>query len=193
MVGDEIGDEGRIEPEDERDQAAEAADAPEEEARDAEAWPQDAAEGGLDNGGGRREDPESDAPTSRDWDAEWAGITSGLHLREVRHLRGDVPRSGAGVGPRDYSPREMTAAEIDADARYEPPVPTIPRGTRATRLAWAGIGSGLLLLLLGVLAFSQAPTWFFLLCLALVVAGCVALFTRLPARRTDEGDDGAQV
>lgn len=101
---------------------------------------------------------------------------------------GDTPRIGAGQGPRDYSP-----PEIEDEDRWVPDEPPPATGDRLTRLAWAGIAGGPLLLLLAVVAFHRAPPWYVAACIAVFVGGCVLGFLRLPQRHRDPDDDGAEV
>ena len=129
--------------------------------------------------------PEQPQP-DRDWDAEWEGLTAPLAQEPRIHLISDAPDLGAGHGPRDYAPPEV-------EESWQPEEPPPLTANRSARLAWAGIVSGPLLMLLAVIAFGTAPVWFVGACIALFVGGCVWGFLRLPARRRDDGDDGAAV
>ena len=129
---------------------------------------------------------ENQAETPRDWDAEWASITSDLGPTRPRFLLSDTPRIGAGQGARDYSPAE------DPDEDRFIPVPPEPVGTsRVTTFAWAALIAGPVLMLLAVIAFDSAPAWYVATCLAIFLTGCVIGFTRLPGNRRDDGDGSA--
>lgn len=137
---------------------------------------------------GPQEPTSGEAESSeRDWDAEWRSLTGDL-LPGVRgsYRMGDLPVIGAGQGPRDYSPPEVIE-------RWEPADPGPATASTATRLAWAGIAGGPLLMVLALVAFHEAPGWFVAICLAIFVAGCVLGFRQLPQRRRDYDDDGAAV
>lgn len=99
---------------------------------------------------------------------------------------GDRPEFGAGTGPRDYTP-------VPEDDSWEPPQVAATTAPLRTRIAWAAIIGGPLLLLLALVAFRSAPTWYVAGALAIFVAGCVLAFLQLPQRRREPGDDGAQV
>lgn len=128
----------------------------------------------------------------RDWDGEWQALAAGLGSPQTepearrRFVMGDRPAFGAGSGPRDYIP------EPEDDSWEPPPVPPAT-GDRRARLAWAGILGGPLMMLLALIAFRTAPTWYIWVSIALFVAGCVYGFRLLPQRRRDPDDDGAEV
>lgn len=142
----------------------------------------------LPRGEGREdEEPEREEP-ERDWDAEWRDLTAPLAAEPRPHLLSDLPRVGAGQGPRDYSP-----PEDPEDDHWHPEEPPPVTGSTRTRLAWAGIISGPLLLVLAVVSLGRADVWFVGLSLVLFVGGCLLGLSQLPKRRRDVGDDGAQV
>lgn len=134
--------------------------------------------------GERRED---EGP-ERDWDAEWRELTAPLTSEPRPHLLSDTPRVGPGQGPRDYSP-----PEIPDEDHWQPEEPPPVTSSTRTRLAWAGIISGPLLLVLAVVALGRAEVWFVGLSLVLFVVGCLLGLSQLPDRRRDPGDDGAEV
>lgn len=146
-------------------------------------------------------EPTAGPSSERDWNAEWAALTSDLEPPSAPSLApragssagsfgrpvyrmSDVPVTGAGSGPRDYTP----APEDDA---WEPDLPPQRPMNRLTALAWAAIAGGPLLMLLALLGFGSAPPWYVAACVALFVTGCVLGFARLPRRH--DGDDGAEV
>ena len=96
------------------------------------------------------------------------------------------------TGPRDHTP-------APEDEHFSPPVPTAhPPLDRTTRLGWAGLVAGLVVLVVVVAVGSELlPRWVPLLGVALLVGGFVALVSRLHRSPTDEDDhdpdDGAVV
>ncbi len=145
----------------------------------------DVAAAGAARGGGRGPRA-AGSRAERDWDAEWRSITSDLTPPRRSYLVSDTPVVGAAQGPRDYTPAE----DPDEDAFVPVPLEHTPMD-RVTRLAWAAIVAGPVLMLLAVVAFDRAPTWYVATCLGLFLTGCVIGFTRLPARREDDRGDGA--
>lgn len=143
-----------------------------------------AAPSGATQDGGDPADERTRA--ERDWDAEWRSITSDLTPPRRSYLVSDTPVVGAAQGPRDYTPAE----DPDEDAFIPVPLEHAPMD-RATRIAWTAIVAGPVLMLLAVVAFDRAPTWYVATCLGIFLTGCVIGFTRLPARREDDGGDGA--
>lgn len=131
-------------------------------------------------------------PPDRDWDAEWRSLTSDLAPPRPRYLVSDTPSVGANQGPRDYSAPEAPDEDPDDDL-YVPELPPRQPRDRLTSLAWAAIAAGPALLLLAVIAFDRAPSWYVATCLGLFVGGCVVAFTRLPGSRRDDGGDGSAV
>lgn len=132
--------------------------------------------------------PEDDPERERDWDAEWQDLTAPLAAAPRPHFLSDTPVVGAGQGPRDYSP------SVDPDdEHWQPEVPPPATGSTRTRLAWAGIIAGPLLLVLARVTIGYAEVWFVGLCLVLFVGGCLLGFTQLPRRDRDDGDSGAKV
>ncbi|MBN8883285.1 MAG: hypothetical protein J0H73_13340 [Salana multivorans] len=141
----------------------------------------DAPDDGADDGAGSE-------PDERDWDAEWRDLTGPLAAEPRRFLLSDTPRIGAGTGPRDYSP-----PDDPDDESWHPEEPPPATGSTRTRLAWAGIIGGPLLMLLAVVTFGSAEVWFVGLSLVLFVGGCALGFSQLPKRHRDPDDDGAEV
>lgn len=142
--------------------------------------------GGGDGGDDGRADADDRSRAERDWDAEWRSITSDLTPPRRSYLISDTPVVGAAQGPRDYTPTE----DPDEDAFVPVPVEHAPMD-RLTRLAWTAIVAGPVLMLLAVVAFDRAPTWYVATCLGIFLTGCVIGFTRLPAGRDDDRGDGA--
>ncbi|PWD49848.1 hypothetical protein C8046_03240 [Serinibacter arcticus] len=64
---------------------------------------------------------------------------------------------------------------------------------RLTRIAWAAIAAGPLLMLLAVVAFDRAPSWYVAVCIGIFLTGCIIGFTRLPGGRDHDEGDGAAV
>lgn len=114
---------------------------------------------------------------------------SGLDRR-----RTDVPAAGGREdvldggwsGPRDYREPE--------DEGFVPPEPPpLPRGDVVTRLAWAGVVGGPLVMLIAALAWKTLPGVLLMAAVIGFVAGFVVLVARLPGDREDDDDDGAVV
>lgn len=86
--------------------------------------------------------------------------------------------------PRAYAP-------VPADEHFSPPPPTPhPPLEKTTRLGWAGLVAGLLLLVVVVAVGSDTlPRWLPLVGVALLVGGFVALVSRLHRSSADEDDD----
>ena len=172
----------------------ETAAQPPEHEPDPENGPEDDGATATSTGGGPVTPPADEAgPRSstpeegdRDWDAEWASITSELGPRRPRYLMSDTPRVGAGQGARDYTP-----AEDPDENRFVPDQPERVGTSRAVKIAWAAIVAGPALMLLAVFAFDSAPPWYVATCLAIFLTGCVIGFTRLPGNRRDGGDGSA--
>ena len=86
----------------------------------------------------------------------------------------------------------------ELDEHFVPPEPPpLPRGDTISRLAWAGVIGGPLVLLLaallgGYLPF-PVPTAVLLLALAAFIGGFVTLVARMPGESPDDPDHGAVV
>ncbi|KIH98799.1 hypothetical protein LP52_11055 [Streptomonospora alba] len=75
-----------------------------------------------------------------------------------------------------------------------PPPPPLPRGDLTSRLSWAGLFGGPLLLLGSMLLGTSLPGWLAFLAVAAFIAGFVVLVVRMGDRPPDDGpDDGAVV
>jgi len=108
--------------------------------------------------------------------------------RENRFQGGPVDPTG----PRDHTP-------TPEDEHFSPPVPAVhPPLEKTTRLGWAGLVAGLVVLVVVVAVGSELlPRWVPLLGVALLVGGFAALVSRLHRSPPDEDDhdpdDGAVV
>ncbi|GAA2412590.1 hypothetical protein GCM10010420_47430 [Streptomyces glaucosporus] len=94
----------------------------------------------------------------------------------------------AGSGPRDWHPAEPSDGDPDEDdeGHFVPPEPPpLPRGDATSRLAWAAVLGGPLLLVLTVL-FQQDVTWWIT---TLGVGGFLGGFATLVLRMRDEDDE----
>lgn len=132
--------------------------------------------------------PDDEREPERDWEAEWHDLTGPLAQEPRTHFVSDTPVLGAGQGPRDYSP----PPDSD-DEHWQPETPPPATGSTRTRLAWAGIIAGPLLLVLARVTVGYAEVWFVGLCLVLFVGGCLLGFSQLPRRSARGRDDGAEV
>jgi len=136
-------------------------------------------------------------PVSEDVEVEAEGrLAREARAREREAQRVEESRPQVRPDPRLIVPGEPVQ-ELDEPQdgeRYVPPEPPpLPRGDLVSRLAWAGVLGGPLLLLLATLAWPSMPQWMLLGSLAAFVGGFVTLVSRMPARPPDDPDDGAVV
>ena len=107
------------------------------------------------------------------------------------------PTGPGPAGPRDSGPRrDIHSGGPGDDDHYLPPLPARhPPLATATRLGWAGVIAGPLLLVLVVAAGSVLPRWLPLAAVAMLVGGFLVLVSRLhrSPEDTDDEDDGAVV
>ncbi len=151
---------------------------------------------------------EVEQPPQRDVDAAWAEI--------VARWEGEPPRPDEDDGPapalpahRDPAHREPPATPLpddrpapgprdhelaEADESFVPPVaPPLGRVRPSAWLPWAGVLGGPLLLVVAALLYPAVPAVLLVLSVAAFCAGAALVVLRLPARRRDDGDDGAVV
>lgn len=114
--------------------------------------------------------------------------------REARRVEESRPQLRP--DPRLIVPGEPVQEldEPQESERYVPPEPPpLPRGDLVSRLAWAGVLGGPVLLLLATVFWTAMPQWMLLCSLAAFVGGFVTLVSRMPSRPPDDPDDGAVV
>ncbi|GAA4890334.1 hypothetical protein [Streptomonospora salina] len=105
----------------------------------------------------------------------------------------DAGEAGAGDSPQA---RVVRPAEPGDDHEHfvPPPPPPLPRGDLTSRLSWAGLFGGPLLLLGSMLLGTSLPGWLAFLAVAAFIAGFVVLVVRMGDRPPgDEGPDGGAV
>jgi hypothetical protein len=92
-------------------------------------------------------------------------------------------------------PLEDPIELLESSEGYAPPEPPpLPRGDLLSRLSWAGVICGPLVLLITVITWrTAAPQLLVLASIAAFVAGFVSLVARMPKHRPDDDDDGAVV
>lgn len=100
--------------------------------------------------------------------------------------------TGDDAGPRTHASSHETTGPGTDDDHFVPPTPApIPRGDRVSRLAWAGVISGPVGLIL-VAAFSLTPPdELVFLAVAAFIAGFVTLIARLRGHHPNDPDNGA--
>jgi len=136
-------------------------------------------------------------PASEDVDAEAEQrLAREARAREREAQRVEESRPQVRPDPRLIVPGEPVQEldEPQEGERYVPPEPPpLPRGDLVSRLAWAGVLGGPLLLLLATVFWPAMPQWLLLASLAAFVGGFVTLVSRMPARPPEDPDDGAVV
>jgi hypothetical protein len=96
------------------------------------------------------------------------------------------PRSGPALGPRDW---EFDDEEADEEHFTPPEPPAGPAVDSFTRLAWAAVvGGPVLILVLALTGQSVGGLWA-LVSAAMFLGGSVALVTRLKSDPEDDDDD----
>lgn len=128
--------------------------------------------------------PDAGLGARADWGAPSGWGTTGRHVPS-----GDVDR----LGPRDFSP-------LAEDDHYRPPPPPVhPPVTGVTRLGWAAVVAGPVLLVVTVVFGQFLPTWLPVLGVSLLIGGFLVLVSRLHRTRPEDDDlphdpdDGAVV
>jgi hypothetical protein len=136
-------------------------------------------------------------PASEDVDVEGEQrLAREARAREREAQRVEESRPQLRPDPRLIVPGEPVQEldEPQESERYVPPEPPpLPRGDLVSRLAWAGVLGGPVLLLLATVVWPSMPQWLLLCSLAAFVGGFVTLVSRMPARPPDDPDDGAVV
>ncbi len=125
---------------------------------------------------------------------DWAGAMPAR--RAFIDLPGRFARNAGTIGAHAAGPRDRIAAA--GDEHYRPPAPPRHAPLEAvTRLGWAGVVGGPILLVLVVAFGNYLPTWMPLLGVALLVGGFALLVSRLHRSAVepddDDSDDGAIV
>ena len=99
-------------------------------------------------------------------------------------------RNPDGRGPDEHYGRRRTD---DHDHFVPPEPPPVPKGTPARRIAWAGLFTPPLLMILAVVLGWAIPTWLSMMLVAGFVGGFVFLVATMPRDGGDGWDDGAVV
>jgi hypothetical protein len=118
---------------------------------------------------------------------QWAAISTRLAREGL----------GSDIEPRRPEPEPADVVdEIPESERFIAPVPPpLPEGDRLTRLAWAALIGGPLLVIFSAI-LGLGPAWLATLGLAGFIAGFITLVVRMPDSRNRDGDgwdDGAVV
>ncbi|MFC7330365.1 hypothetical protein [Marinactinospora rubrisoli] len=102
-------------------------------------------------------------------------------------LTGDTP------GPAGPAPHPTQGRADDHDHFVPPPPPPLPRGDLVSRLSWAGLFGGPVLLLTSTMLSLNIPGWLAFCAVAAFIAGFVVLVVRMGDRppRDSGPDDGA--
>lgn len=141
----------------------------------------------------REHDSPSQPPSEPDWDSAFDEIAAQLRaappVSDEAYLVGDTPRSGAGVGPRDY----VAEPEDDDDVAYVPELTTGTATDPVSVIGWSALVGGALGSLLLLIFWPQATRLVTYALVAAFLTGAGIILWRLPARRSDPDDDGAQV
>ncbi|WP_069811787.1 hypothetical protein [Streptomyces sp. TP-A0874] len=107
-----------------------------------------------------------------------------------RPLGSSVVIFSAGLGPRDWTPRELTPKEAEAEDRFVPPEPPpLPKGDPTSRMAWVAVLGGPLLLLLMVLMQWEMRSWVTFLGVGGFLGGFATLVARMRDGDEDDEDD----
>jgi hypothetical protein len=129
----------------------------------------------------------ADDLTQRRINEQWAAISTRLAREGL----------GSDIEPRRPDPEpDDVLDEIPESERFVAPVPPpLPEGDRLTRLAWAALIGGPLLVIFSAI-LGLGPAWLATLGLAGFIAGFITLVVRMPDSRNRDGDgwdDGAVV
>ena len=138
--------------------------------------------------------------------AQFSAAPTAAHPWPAAEDLTEVEARTISVEPHPATPPAATVAATVADPGYPaelddhfvpPEPPPLPRGDAISRLAWAGVIGGPLVLLLaallgGYLPFG-VPTAVLLLALAAFIGGFVTLVARMPGESPDDPDHGAVV
>lgn len=110
-----------------------------------------------------------------------------------------LPPQPAAPPPQQARPEPATAGDLNSKASWEdeghfvpPAAPPVPRGDLVSRLAWAGLIGGPVLLLLAAVLTLGLPTEVLALCVGAFVGGLVTLIVRMKDRGSGP-DDGAVI
>jgi hypothetical protein len=142
---------------------------------------------------GDGESPPPDGTPPLDIDSAFAAIVAGWSAPEPGEGADPHPPDGP-LLPATLRPQPPELAYTEDEDGYEPPeAPPIPHGDLVSRLAWAGVLSGPLFLLVAALAWPEAPNILIAAAVAGFVAGFVVLVSQLPRGRSDDDDNGAVV
>ncbi|GAB3685382.1 hypothetical protein [Angustibacter aerolatus] len=110
----------------------------------------------------------------------------------------DAPEAAEPLRPRPLpGPAELSARDwiaMEPEEGYVPPEPPpLPRGDLVSRLAWAGVLLGPLVLVVAGLFFRDLGRLWLALAGLAFIGGFVTLVVRLPAHRDDDVDDDGAV
>jgi hypothetical protein len=119
-------------------------------------------------------------------------LLTGTDSTDSTDPTGAEPPSALGPGPVVAVP---DPDPIGLDEHYEPPEPPpLPHADLASRLTWAAVIGGPLVLLLAAVLPGLIPSFVLALALLAFVAGFVVMVARMPNERPFDGpDDGAVV
>jgi hypothetical protein len=125
--------------------------------------------------------------TQRRINEQWAAISHRLAREGL----------GADISPRPTAPDpDDILDEVPESERFVAPVPPpLPEGDRLTRLAWAALIGGPLLVIFSAI-LGLGPAWLATFGLGGFIAGFITLVMRMPDNRNRDGDgwdDGAVV
>jgi hypothetical protein len=134
----------------------------------------------------RHPEEHSDDLTQRRINDQWAAIYTRLAREGL----------GSDLEPRRAEAEIEEIDEIPESERFVAPVPPpLPEGDRLTRLAWAALIGGPLLVIFSAI-LGLGPAWLATLGLGGFIAGFITLVVRMPDSRNRDGDgwdDGAVV
>lgn len=101
--------------------------------------------------------------------------------------------AGAAEWPEERIVRRPKPPEDPTDHFEPPPPPPLPTADSTTRLAWAGVLGGPVLLLLSVMLDWDLASWAQVVAVGAMVGGFVTLVARMRDGSDEESDDGGAV
>jgi hypothetical protein len=138
--------------------------------------------------------------TSSDDDEVWKDIVERLTdspvepAQPVHPAEPAAPVESAGPGPDVWNPEPWNPVPWEDEGRFVPPVPPkVPMPEPPRLIAWAGLISGPLLLLIFVLFSWRMPSWASTILIVWFVGGFGYLIATMKSGPRDPNDDGAVV